>query len=77
MSKLSKQINALEKQLSEESEDFAGAFDSEQYNWKDVKKSLKENEYAIEIIRFRHFDKQFTDSVLYAALILNKKIQRP
>lgn len=77
MSKLSKQINALEKQLSEESEDFAGAFDSEQYNWKDVKKSLKENEYAIEIIRFRHFDKQFIDSVLYAALILNKKSKGP
>ena len=77
MNKLSKEINAIEKELSEESEDFANAFDSKQYTWKDVKKSLNENEYAIEIIRFRHFDKQFSDSVLYAALILNKKSKGP
>ena len=77
MTKLSKELNTLEKELSEESEDFAGAFDGEQFTWKDVKKSLNENEYAIEIIRFRHFDKQFTDSVLYAALILNKKSKGP
>ncbi len=77
MSKLSKDINALEKELSEESEDFAGAVDGEQFTWKDVKRSLNENEYAMEIIRFRHFDKQLTDSVLYAALIINHKSKGP
>lgn len=77
MEDLEKQINALEKELSEESEDFAQAFDSEQFTWKDVKKSLKPNEYAIEITRFRHFDKQFSDSIIYAAMIVHRKSKAP
>ncbi len=77
MDQLSKEINELEKKLSEESEDFANAFDNRQYTWKDVKKSLKENEYAMEIIRFRHFNTQFTDSIIYAALILHRKSKGP
>ena len=63
--------------MSEESEDFAQAFESNQFTWKDVKKSLKPNEYAVEIVRFRHFDKQFTDSVIYAALVLHRKSKAP
>lgn len=74
---LEREINALEKGLSEESEDFAKAFESELFTWKDVRKNLKENEYAIEIIRFRHFDHVFTDSVIYAALILHRKSKGP
>lgn len=73
---LEKEINRLEKELSEESEDFAKAFEDEQYTWKDVKKNLNENEYAVEIIRFRHFENEFTDSILYAALIVHKKTKK-
>lgn len=74
---LQKEINQLEKELSEESEDFAMAFESQQFAWTDVKKSLKPNEYAVEFIRFRHFDTTFTDSVIYAALVLNRKSKAP
>jgi CHAT domain-containing protein len=77
MATLEGEINDLEKELSEESEDFAAAFESEQYSWKDVKKALKPNEYAIEFVRFRHFDKSFTDSVIYAALLLHRKSKAP
>ncbi|MCB0480177.1 MAG: CHAT domain-containing protein [Flavobacteriales bacterium] len=76
MSALEKEINSLEKELSSESEDFAEAFENEQYTWKDVKKSLKENEYAIEIIRYRHFVKELSDSVIYAALIVGQKTKK-
>lgn len=38
--------------------------------WKSIQKSLLPQEAAVEIIRFRHFDKSLTDSVVYAALIL-------
>lgn len=76
MSALEKEINSLEKELSSESEDFAKAFENTQFTWKDVKKNLKENEYAVEIIRYRHFDNKFTDSVIYAALIVHQKTKK-
>ncbi len=71
--KLEKEINQLEKELSEGSELFSKNFDKENFNWKSVKKSLKDNQYAVEMLRFRYFDKTFTDSVIYAALILSNK----
>lgn len=77
MAELEKEINSLEKELSEESEDFAEIFDNHQYSWKDVKKTLKPNEYAIEIVRFRYWDKVFTDSILYGALIVHRKSKAP
>lgn len=72
---LAKEINTLEKALSAKSEAFASS-QSEIYSWKDVRKSLREKEVAVEIIRFNYFDKNFSDSVIYAALIIkpeNKK----
>ncbi|MGB0402958.1 MAG: CHAT domain-containing protein [Salibacteraceae bacterium] len=74
---LEKEVNSLEKELSEQSEDFADAFDSEQFTWKDVKATLKPNEYAIEIVRFRHWDVQFTDSIIYMAMIVHSKSKAP
>ncbi len=62
----------LEKQMSQRSELFNKEKIEKQVTWQDVRAKLLPNEYAIEIIRFRHFNKEFTDSVLYAALILEK-----
>jgi CHAT domain-containing protein len=73
VSQLEKQVSDLEKKLSEESELFADKNDAKQFTWQDVSKALKPNEKAIEIIRLRYFDTDFTDSVLYAALILSPK----
>ena len=68
---MEKQLESLEKELSEKSEDFAENELSKVITWKDVRNALKPNEYAIEIIRFRNFTKSFTDSVVYAALIVS------
>lgn len=68
---MEKQLESLEKELSERSEDFAENELNKDITWKDVKNALKPNEYAIEIIRFRNFNKAFTDSVIYAALIVS------
>lgn len=38
--------------------------------WRDVQKTLANDEAAVEIIRYRHFDRYLRDSVIYAALIL-------
>ncbi|MFN0049940.1 MAG: tetratricopeptide repeat protein, partial [Cytophagales bacterium] len=70
--KLEKEINSLEKELSESSELFAQNFEKLKPSWKMLRLALKPNEYAVEMLRFRYFDKNFTDSVVYAALIVSK-----
>ena len=62
----------LEKQMSQRSEIFAKGKIEKQITWEDVRSKLLPKEYAVEIIRFRYFNKEFTDSVLYAALIVEK-----
>jgi len=67
---LATEVEALEKDLSERSEDFSQGIDNKPVSWENVQESLAENEVAIEMIRFRHFDHTFTDSVMYAVLYL-------
>lgn len=74
--KVEKEIEQLEKQLNKKSELFAKGFEQKSYTWKDVQKTLKEGEAAIEIIRYREYEQGFTDSIRYAALIVTKKSKR-
>lgn len=65
---LSKVINTSEKELSisaDEKQD-----DGKTITWKDVQRSLAQDEAAVEIIRYRYFKNYLTDSVVYAALVL-------
>ena len=75
--KLQKDILLLEKDLSESSEGFAQNFEKKEIDWKDVRSTLDEGEAAIELIRFNYFNTQFTDSVIYAALIIKKSSKTP
>ncbi|MBX9852869.1 MAG: CHAT domain-containing protein [Cytophagaceae bacterium] len=69
--KLEAEIENLEKDLSDRSEIFAKNLrKKENYQWTDVKKALKENEAAIEIVRFRWYNKKFTDTIIYMAMIV-------
>ncbi|MDX2197314.1 MAG: CHAT domain-containing tetratricopeptide repeat protein [Cytophagales bacterium] len=70
--KIQKDIELLEKEMSESSEIFANNVEKQNITWTDVKNTLSDKEYAVEIIRFRHYDKKFTDSVIYAALLISK-----
>ncbi len=75
---LEEQINDLEKQLIKESQEFAEISNRAKVNWKDIQKSLKKNETAIEFIHFRFFDyKGLTDSIFYYALVLRKDYKYP
>lgn len=65
--------NNLEKELSKKSSAFENEFDKKQISWKDIQKKLKADEAVVEIIRFRFFDKRWTDTIFYAALILTKE----
>jgi len=71
----------LEKELSRASAEFAEAYSAKNYTWKDVQAKLKDNEAAIEMIRFREFTPdssgQFQNKVNYAALLIDKDSKYP
>lgn len=47
-------------------------------NWKNIQQQLKPTDAAIEFISFNYFDgREFTDSILYAALLLRKELTEP
>ena len=69
--KLSDEIEALEISLSEKSEDFSNEIEENQVSWQEVRNSLDKNEVAMEMVRFRHFNHEFTDSVVYAVLYVS------
>ncbi|MFZ9044956.1 MAG: CHAT domain-containing protein [Cyclobacteriaceae bacterium] len=76
--KLSSDVESLEKKLSVKSEIFGENYDDKQVTWENVREALDENEVAIEMVRFRVFEKEFTDSIKYALLyITGEKRSKP
>jgi CHAT domain-containing protein/Flp pilus assembly protein TadD len=61
-----------EKELSRRSTEFRNQNVSLQITIKDVQNNLQQDEAAIEFVRFRLFNKKWTDSIMYAAYILHK-----
>jgi len=71
------EVEQIEKQLSEKSELIRASSDQRKIVWQDVQSVLGENEVAIEMVRYRHFDHVFTDSVIYAGLyVKNEKVRK-
>ncbi|HAS39475.1 MAG TPA: hypothetical protein DCS93_03310 [Microscillaceae bacterium] len=78
LEKLNEEIEDLEKALARKSKDFAKELEEyKEHTWKEVKHSLKKGEVAIELIRYRWYDKRWTDTVHYAALIVTPKSRYP
>lgn len=74
---LNLEVEKLERTLSQQSELFGQSFDNKKITFEDVKKSLKPNEVAIEMVRFRYFDLNLTDSVIYAAIYIKPDMKKP
>jgi len=74
---LNAQVEKLEKEISQKSEIFGAAFESKRITYENVQKSLEKNEVAVEMVRFRHFDHSFTDSIVYVALYVKADNARP
>ncbi|MDH4057994.1 MAG: CHAT domain-containing protein, partial [Cyclobacteriaceae bacterium] len=74
---LTHEVERLEKDLSQKSEIFGQNFENKRITYEEVRKSLKKNEVAIEMVRFRYFNHSFTDSVIYAALYVKEDTKRP
>ena len=67
---LEKQTAELEKQINLQSSLFRSGIQSRQAGFEEVKNSLKKDEAAIEFVRFRYFNRDWTDSILYGAFIV-------
>jgi len=74
---LNQEVERLEKELSQKSELFGQTLDNKKITYDDVRKSLRENEVALEMVRYRYFDHTFTDSVIYAALYIKPEQKQP
>ena len=69
-------ISDIEVELSERSQIFENSMQSRLYSWKEVRNQMGEQDAAIEIIRFNYFTDHFTDSVLYAALVITENSKK-
>lgn len=76
-SALTKEVESLEKELSSRSELFGESFENKRIVYENVQKSINKGEVAVEMLRYRHFNHTFTDSVVYVALYVKNDNQRP
>ncbi len=74
---LNAEVENLEREISEKSELFGQSFDNKKITYQHVQKALNKNETAIEMVRYRHFDHSFTDSIVYVALYVKSDNARP
>jgi CHAT domain-containing protein len=74
---LQQDVERLEKELSRRSELFGQSIESKKITFEDVKKSLKQNEVAIEMVRYRFFNHVLTDSIIYAAIYIRSDMSKP
>ncbi len=73
--KIQKEIEDLEKQLLK-NEIFREQREASVV-WTEVKESLKADENAAEVLQYRYFDKDFTDSTVYLVLIVKPTSKNP
>lgn len=74
---LEEQVEQLDKEVTLASVDYRNMKADLNMNWQDVQKNLNENEVAIEFVSFDIYNKQWTDSVMYAALLIRKDSKSP
>lgn len=75
VAELEEKANAKEKELTIMLAGYSEA--NRQVKWKDVQKSIKKNEAAIEFMRFEINFPKVADSIMYCALILKENAAEP
>lgn len=66
----------LEKEMNISAEDVSKDKGGETITWKNVQSVLGPDEAAIEIVRFKHYDRYWRDSVIYAAMVLTSETKQ-
>lgn len=77
VAELEQEAETTEKKLMSQSSAFREAMQGLNANWKNIQAKLKPEEAAIEWVRYRHFDKDQTDSTIYAAFIIRPNVSSP
>ncbi len=71
------EVERLERELSERSEIFGQSFENKRITYENVQSALGKNDIAVEMVRYRHFNHTFTDSIVYVALYVKGEKGRP
>lgn len=74
---LGNEVEKLERELSEKSEIFGQSFENKRITYENVQSALGKNDVAVEMVRYRHFNHTFTDSIVYVALYVKGDKSRP
>lgn len=74
---LEQEANNMERSLSQQSEEFSQSYETAKPDYQQLTKILGDKEAVVELIRVQLFDKTFTTSSKYAALILTKNSPDP
>jgi len=77
MQALEARADSLDKVLTQASAAFRDLKADMAMTWQEVQKQLKPAEAAIEFVSFRLYDKNWTDSTMYAALVLRPGMTAP
>jgi CHAT domain-containing protein/Tfp pilus assembly protein PilF len=72
LSELERQVNAMERSLSEKSSLFTAGYSAKQTDYSELLNLLGDNEAIVDIVRVRVFDQDFKDEVKYVAFVLKK-----
>lgn len=71
------EVEKLERELSEKSELFGQSFENKKITYENIQKSLGKNDVAVEMVRYRYFNQDFTDSIVYVAMYVKNDNARP
>ena len=77
LSVMEAKADSLDKVLNQKSQLYKQNQSDMQVKWKDVQKNLKLDEAAIEFVSFDYYNKHYTDSTMYCALVLKKNSPYP
>ncbi len=69
--------NAMEKRLSESSQEFSQFYFAAKINFTEIQEKLKPDEALVEIIRLRNFDQILTNQSKYIGLVVTKNNPQP
>ena len=77
LAELEAQANGLERSLSARSKDFSQGYTTSSISFNQIAALLGDAEAIVEIIRLRHYDKDFTRDVKYVVAVVTKGEKKP
>ncbi len=69
--------NSLEKELSRMSSTFEDFVMIPDFKWEDVRKNLKPGEAVVDLVKYRLYDKRWTDTTRYGVFITRSDSEEP